>query len=40
MMPAPLFRHVTRHENSVKELFPDASICYDLSPQVRMAREA
>ena len=32
MMPAPLFRHVTRHENSVKELFPDASICYDLSP--------
>lgn len=32
MMPAPLFRHVTRHENSVRELFPDASICYDLSP--------
>lgn len=32
MIPAPLFRHVTRHENSVRELFPDASICYDLSP--------
>lgn len=31
---------VTVHENSVRELFPDASICYDLSPQVRTAREA
>lgn len=31
-MFGPMFRHVTRHENSVKELFPDASICYDLSP--------
>lgn len=31
-MLAPLFRHVTRHENSVRELYPDASICYDLPP--------
>lgn len=27
-----MFRHVTRHENSIKELFPDAEISYDLSP--------
>lgn len=31
-MLAALFRHVTRHENSVKELFSEASIVYDLSP--------
>ena len=32
-MLAPLFRHVTRHENSVKELYPDASISYGLPPE-------
>lgn len=29
----PLFRHVTRHESSVKELFPDAAISYGLPPK-------
>ena len=29
----PLFRHVTRHESSVKELFPDATISYGLPPK-------
>ena len=27
-----LYRHVTRHENSLHELFPDGSIVYDLPP--------
>lgn len=31
-MLGPLFRHVSRHENSVKELFPNATICYALPP--------
>lgn len=31
-MLGPLFRHVTRHENSVKELYPEASISYGLPP--------
>lgn len=29
---ATLYRHVTRHENNVKELFPDATVVYDLPP--------
>ena len=28
----PLFRHVTRHENSVKRTVPEASISYGLPP--------
>lgn len=32
-MKAPLYRHVTRHENGVRELYPDASISYGLSPK-------
>lgn len=31
-MPAALFRHVSRHESSLQELYPEASICYDLAP--------
>lgn len=32
-MLAPLFRHVSRHENSVRELNPDASIVYGHAPK-------
>lgn len=32
-MLAPLFRHVSRHENSVRELNPDASIVYGPAPK-------
>ena len=32
-MPGVLFRHVNRHENSLRELFPDASIAYGLPPK-------
>ena len=31
-MYAPLFRNITRHENSIKELFQDATLCYGLAP--------
>ena len=31
-MVRPLYRHVSRHENSLKQLFPDASICYGRPP--------
>lgn len=31
-MPGTLYRHVSRQENSLRELFPDASIAYDLPP--------
>ena len=31
-MLAPLFRHVGRHESSVQELFPEATITYGLPP--------
>lgn len=30
---APLYRNITRHANSVKELFPDATIAYGLPPK-------
>lgn len=29
----PMYRHVSRHENSLRQLFPDASIAYDLPPK-------
>lgn len=32
-MVRPLYRHVSRHENSLKQLFPDASIAYGLPPK-------
>lgn len=32
-MPGALFRHVTRHENSLRELNPDASIAYGHAPK-------
>lgn len=31
-MIAPLFRHVSRHEDNLKQIFPEASIAYDLPP--------
>ena len=31
-IPAVLYRHVSRQENSLHELFPDASMVYDLPP--------
>ena len=32
-MLAPLFRHVSRHESSVQELYPEATISYGLPPK-------
>lgn len=32
-MPAPLFRHVSRIENNLKKLFPEASLAYGLPPK-------
>ncbi|MBS6203309.1 MAG: extracellular solute-binding protein [Firmicutes bacterium] len=32
-MWAPLFRNISRHENSVKELYPDATLTYGLAPK-------
>ncbi|MDO5417885.1 MAG: extracellular solute-binding protein [Lachnospiraceae bacterium] len=31
-MPATVYRHINRHENSLKELFPDGELCYDMPP--------
>ena len=31
-IPATLYRHVSRQENSLQELNPDATIVYDLPP--------
>ena len=31
-MLAPMFRHVSRHENSLQELFPEATLAYGKSP--------
>lgn len=28
-----LYRHIARHENNLRELFPDASLAYDLPPK-------
>lgn len=32
-MLAPLFRHVSRHESSVQQIFPEATISYGLPPK-------
>lgn len=31
-MQAPMYRHVSRHENSLRQVFPDASVVYGLPP--------
>lgn len=31
-MITPLFRNISRHENSLKELYPDASVAYGMAP--------